>query len=87
MRFAGVIVITRRLATDRFRRLQRGVLEEPRKNSADAVIIDSWLDVQAPMARLSSLERTSLVLTALELCLFGHRRHPQYLTRRFESCS
>lgn len=60
-----LLVAARRLATDRFRSMRRRVL--PR---ADHVLDESirvrWLDVQAAMGRLSPLERSALVLTAIE---------------------
>lgn len=62
-----LLVTTRRLATDRFRMLRRRVLPgtgEP--STQDESVRDRWLDVRAAMATLSPLERTALVLTALE---------------------
>jgi RNA polymerase sigma-70 factor (ECF subfamily) len=61
-----LMVTTRRLATDRFRRLQRRVLGTPSATSLDETVMGRWLDVQAAMSRLSPLERTALVLTAIE---------------------
>jgi RNA polymerase sigma-70 factor (ECF subfamily) len=62
-----LIVTTRRLATDRFRALTRRILGVPMRTiTVDAPIWDRWLDVRAAMASLSSLERTALVLTAIE---------------------
>lgn len=61
-----LLVTTRRLATDRFRALRRRILKAPMPTSLDESVRDHWLDVRAAMARLSPLERTALVLTALE---------------------
>lgn len=63
---AWLIVTTRRLATDRFRDLRRRILRVSRAPTHDQAARDQWLDVQAAMARLSPLERTAIVLTALE---------------------
>jgi RNA polymerase sigma-70 factor (ECF subfamily) len=61
-----LLVITRRLATDRFRRLRRSVGGPAPRVDADETTRARWLDVQAAMAVLSPLERTALVMTALE---------------------
>ncbi|MDQ2964989.1 MAG: sigma-70 family RNA polymerase sigma factor [Chloroflexota bacterium] len=61
-----LLVTTRRLATDRFRALRRRVLATSRPASLDPALRARWLDVCAAMADLSSLERTALVMTALE---------------------
>lgn len=61
-----LVVTTRRLATDRFRAIRRRVLNVPRAPTHDQEARDQWLDVRAAMARLSPLERTAIVLTALE---------------------
>jgi RNA polymerase sigma factor (sigma-70 family) len=63
-----LLVTTRRLATDRFRRLQRRLLAPAPSPSLDAdpTVRARWLDVCAAMDDLSSLERTALVLTAVQ---------------------
>ena len=64
-----LLVATRRLATDRFRRLRRtltGVEHEPATGRDDEATRARWLDVRASMAVLSPLERSALVMTALE---------------------
>ena len=63
-----LLVTTRRLATDRFRTLRRRLLRTPPPPTLDAdpALRARWLDVCAAMADLSSLERTALVMTALE---------------------
>ncbi len=63
---AWLLVTTRRLATDRFRAIRRRVLNVPRATTHDQEARDQWLDVRAAMTRLSPLERTAIVLTALE---------------------
>jgi RNA polymerase sigma-70 factor (ECF subfamily) len=61
-----LLVTTRRLATDRFRLLRRRLLSMPEPASLDAGVQARWLDVQAAMGELSPLERTALVMTAVE---------------------
>jgi RNA polymerase sigma-70 factor (ECF subfamily) len=64
-----LLVTTRRLATDRFRRLRRRLLEPspaPRGLSPDPAVHARWLDVASAMKDLSPLERSALVLTTLE---------------------
>jgi len=63
---AWLLVTTRHLATDRFRALRRRVLSAPTPTTLVEVERDRWLDVQGAMASLSPLERTALVLTAVE---------------------
>lgn len=60
-----LMVATRRLATDRFRSLRR-TLTLRASSVPDERARDRWLDVQASMARLSRLERSALVLVAIE---------------------
>jgi len=62
-----LLVTTRRLATDRFRSLKRRLVP----SGSEAGTFDEsarvrWLDVRAAMEVLSPLERTALVLTAIE---------------------
>lgn len=61
-----LLVTTRRLATDRFRRLRRSIGGLAPSPTPDESVRDRWLDVQAAMAILSPLERAALVMTALE---------------------
>jgi len=61
-----LLVAARRLATDRFRSLSRRILPHSSDPSFDESTQARWLDVRAAMSRLSSLERTALVLTAIE---------------------
>ncbi len=61
-----LLVTTRRLATDRFRALRRRLLSPPHPATLDAAIHARWLDVCAGMAELTPLERTALVMTAVE---------------------
>jgi RNA polymerase sigma-70 factor (ECF subfamily) len=63
-----LLVTTRRLATDRFRALRRRLLptSQPSTLDADPSLRARWLDVCAAMADLSPLERTALVMTAVE---------------------
>ena len=64
-----LLVATRRLATDRFRRLRRSIVggsHEPSTGLGDEAARARWLDVRSAMDVLSALERTALVMTALE---------------------
>lgn len=61
-----LLVATRRLATDRFRALRRRLLPSTRPEQLDETLHARWLDVCTAMAQLSSLERTALVMTAVE---------------------
>jgi RNA polymerase sigma-70 factor (ECF subfamily) len=66
-----LLVATRRLATDRFRRLRKAALGAgpDRAGAGDAhdeAVRARWMDVRAAMERLTPVERTALVLTALE---------------------
>ena len=63
-----LLVTTRRLATDRFRTLSRRLLSSTHAETVDAdpALRSRWLDVSAAMGQLSALERTALVMTALE---------------------
>lgn len=61
-----LLVAARRLATDRFQALRRRVLPRQAEPSSDEAIRARWLDVRAALARLSPLERTALLLTAVE---------------------
>ena len=61
-----LLVTTRRLATDRFRRLRRFLAPVTTQPTMDASVQDRWLDVRAAMDDLSPLERTALVMTAAE---------------------
>ena len=61
-----LLVTTRRLATDRFRRLRRRLLPTSSPATLDEALRARWLDVCAAMADLSPLERTAIVMTAVE---------------------
>ncbi len=61
-----LLVVTRRLVTDRFRTLRRHLLPSAEPATQDEAIRARWLDVQAAMGTLSPLERAALVLTALD---------------------
>jgi RNA polymerase sigma-70 factor (ECF subfamily) len=62
-----LLTTTRRLATDRFRRLRRTARliggAQPAMPDSDAHV--RWLDVQDAMSRLTAVQRSSLVLTAV----------------------
>lgn len=61
-----LLVTTRRLATDRFRQMRRWISPPAPPASLTDSIQARWLDVAAAMDTLSPLERTALVMTALE---------------------
>jgi RNA polymerase sigma-70 factor (ECF subfamily) len=65
-----LLTTTRRLATDRFRSLRRRLGAAgggwTSSLSQDPAVRARWLDVRAAMDHLSPLERTALVMTALE---------------------
>ena len=61
-----LLVTVRRLATDRFRQIRRRLVAPPEPASLDTAVQARWLDVQAAMSGLSALERTALVMTAIE---------------------
>jgi RNA polymerase sigma-70 factor, ECF subfamily len=61
-----LLVVTRRLATDRFRRLRTAFLAHPpRTIGFDVATHVRWLDVRDAFGRLSSLERAALAMTAV----------------------
>jgi RNA polymerase sigma-70 factor (ECF subfamily) len=59
-----VLVVTRRLATDRFRRLKVPFVPPPVRDLNEDVVA-AWLDVRAAFGRLSARERAALVSTTL----------------------
>jgi RNA polymerase sigma-70 factor, ECF subfamily len=61
-----LFVTTRRLATDRFRRLRRRLLAEPVPATLESGVQDRWLDVRDAMKGLTPVERAAIVLTAVE---------------------
>jgi RNA polymerase sigma-70 factor (ECF subfamily) len=61
-----LLVATRRLATDRFRALRRRLQPTSPPATLDTGTQARWLDVRAAMDDLSPLERTALVMTAIE---------------------
>ena len=63
-----LLVTTRRLATDRFRSIRRRLVGGSPHVPAtlDEAVTVRWLDVRAAMDDLSPLERSALVLTAVE---------------------
>jgi RNA polymerase sigma factor (sigma-70 family) len=58
-----LLTASRRLATDRFRRLRRIATLTPQAVSPDENVRVKWLDVQAAMQRLSPEQRAALVLS------------------------
>ena len=70
-----LLVTTRRLATDRFRALRRRLMPVSHPPTLDTNIQARWLDVCAAMAELSPLERTALVMTAVEGATYEEAAH------------
>ena len=72
-----LLVTARRLATDRFRALRRRLLsaDHPASIDSDPAARARWLDVCAAMADLSPLERTALVMTAVEGASYEEAGH------------
>ncbi|MBA3779203.1 MAG: sigma-70 family RNA polymerase sigma factor [Chloroflexi bacterium] len=60
-----LLVVVRRLATDRFRRLRTIALRTPRSRDFDEAGIVRWLDVRSAFAQLTSVERSALVLVSV----------------------
>jgi RNA polymerase sigma-70 factor, ECF subfamily len=58
-----LLVVTRRLATDRFRRLRKPIAS-PRVRDISAGL-DGWLDVRSAFGRLTAEERAALVSVAI----------------------
>ncbi len=61
-----LLTTTRRLATDRFRALRRRLSSVSPPATLDQAVQARWLDVCAAMDDLSPLERTALVMTAVD---------------------
>jgi RNA polymerase sigma-70 factor (ECF subfamily) len=61
-----LLVTARHLLTDRFRMLRRRLLRFTPPATLDEATADRWIDVQRAMSRLSALERSALLLVALE---------------------
>ena len=61
-----LLVTTRRLATDRFRQLRRRLAPPPPPESLNDAVHARWLDVSAAMGSLTPIERSALVMTAIE---------------------
>jgi len=61
-----LLVTTRRLATDRFRQLRRRLAPPPPPESLNDAVHARWLDVAAAMGSLTPIERSALVMTAIE---------------------
>jgi RNA polymerase sigma-70 factor (ECF subfamily) len=72
-----LLVASRRLATDRFRALRRRLLAPTHASTIDTdpALRTRWLDVCAAMGDLSPLERTALVMTALEGASYEEAGH------------
>jgi RNA polymerase sigma-70 factor (ECF subfamily) len=71
-----LLVTTRRLATDRWRSLRKRLVPaDSETGGLDESVRARWLDVRAAMATLSPLERTALVLTAIEGASYEEAAH------------
>jgi len=63
---AWLLVTARHLATSRFRALRRRLLPAASNDISDESVRVRWLDVRQALAGLTPLERTALILTAIE---------------------
>src|SRR3954454_2676712 len=70
-----LLVTVRRLATDRFRRIRRRLVAPPEPASLDVDVQARWLDVRDAMSGLSPLERSALVMTAVEGATYEEAAH------------
>ncbi len=72
-----LLVTTRRLATDRFRALKRRLAAPTHEATIDAdpALRARWLDVCAALGGLSRLERTALVMTAVQGATYAEAGH------------
>lgn len=61
-----LLVTARRVAMDRFRALRRRLFGSSAPASLTAEVVDRWVDTRRAMADLSPLERSSLILTAVD---------------------
>jgi RNA polymerase sigma factor (sigma-70 family) len=64
-----LLVTSRRIAFDRFRRLARALRlgsAAPRAVGLDAATIERFVDLRAELARLTPAERTAILLSAVE---------------------
>ena len=61
-----LLVTARRVSMDRFRALRRRLFGSSPPASLTPEIVDRWNDARRAIADLSPLERTSLILTAVE---------------------
>lgn len=59
-------ITTRHLANNRFKALQRRFFGAPEETGVDEQVRAKWLDVRAALGTLTSLERSALLLTAVE---------------------
>lgn len=60
-----LLVVTRRLATDRVRKLRRRLLPPVRTHVPDPGVLDRWISVKSELALLPPRERAALVLVAV----------------------
>jgi RNA polymerase sigma-70 factor, ECF subfamily len=63
---AWLLVTARHLATNRFRALRRSFPTVGSERPSDESVRVQWLDVRQAIGRLTPLERTALILTAIE---------------------
>jgi RNA polymerase sigma factor (sigma-70 family) len=66
-----LLVVARRIALDRWRRVRRAVrlapaLAAPAAASVDASLVEEFVDLRAQLGRLSATERASILMVAVE---------------------
>jgi len=61
-----LLVTARHLANNRFRALRRSLPPVASERPSDESVRDRWIDVRQALGTLTPLERTALILTAIE---------------------
>ena len=70
-----LLVTTRRLANNRFRSLRRSLAPTHSNPPSDESIRARWLDVRQGLRTLTPLERTALIVTAVEGWSYAEAAH------------
>lgn len=66
-----LLVVSRRLASNRFRSLRRAIQNGAPSGFPDESVRVRWLDVCESLGKLTSLERASLMMTAIDGWSYG----------------
>lgn len=70
-----LLVTTRRLANNRFRALRHDLGATPSNSPSDETVRARWLDVRQALRILTPLERTALIVTAVEGWSYAEAAH------------